>query len=62
VVAIVEEPLAADLAAWEASTSVHTWRNPTAWDARIMTALASGGYQPSDVERLLIGTDADSAA
>jgi ParB family chromosome partitioning protein len=54
--------LAAVLAAWEASTSVHTWRNPTAWDARIMTALAGWGYQPSDVEQLLIGTDADSAA
>lgn len=54
--------LAAALAAWEASTSVHTWRNPTAWDARIMTALTGWGYQPSDVEQLLISTDADSAA
>ena len=50
------------MAAWEASTSVQTWRNPSAWDARIMTALAGWGYQPSEVEQLLIGTDADSAA
>ena len=54
--------LAAVLAAWEASTSVHPWRNPTAWDARIMTALAGWSYQPSDVGQLLVGTDADSAA
>ena len=30
--------VAAVLAAWEASTSVQTWRTPSAWDARIMTA------------------------
>lgn len=53
--------LATVVAAWEASTSVHTWRNPSTWDTRIMTALASWGYQPSEVEQLLIGTDADTA-
>ena len=54
--------VAAVLAAWEASTSVQTWRTPSAWDARIMTALTGWGYQPSEVELLLTGTDADSAA
>ncbi|MBM6402162.1 ParB/RepB/Spo0J family partition protein [Phycicoccus sonneratiae] len=54
--------LAAVLAAWEASTSVHTWRNPSEWDARIMTALTGWGYQPSEVEQLLLGADADHAA
>ena len=45
------------------TSGVHTWRNPTAWDARIMTALTGWGYQASDVEALLLtGTDADSAA
>lgn len=59
--------LAAVLAAWEQTSGVHTWRNPTAWDARIMTALTGWGYQPSDVEALLLtspidtdDTDADS--
>ena len=56
--------LAAVIAAWEASTDVHTWRNPTAWDARILTALTGWGYQPSEVEQLLTPTqpDTDSAA
>ena len=58
--------VAAVLAAWEAGTSVQTWRTPSAWDARIMTALTGWGYQASDVELLLTGTgtgpDADSAA
>ena len=38
------------LGAWEPSTSVHTWGNPTTWDVQIMTVLAGWGYQPSDVE------------
>ena len=54
--------LAAVLAACEANTSVQTWRTPSAWDARIMTALTGWGYQPSEVELLLTNTDADSAA
>ena len=56
--------LAAVLASWEASTGVHTWRHPTAWDARVMGVITGWGYQPSDVEQLLTGTvdhDTDAA-
>ena len=56
--------LAAVLASWEASTGVHTWRHPTAWDARVMSAITDWGYQPSDVEQLLTETvdhDTDAA-
>ena len=56
--------LAAVLAPWEASTGVHTWRHPTAWDARIMGAITDWGYQPSDVEQVLTETvahDTDAA-
>ncbi len=49
--------LAAVLAAWEDSTGKQTWRNPTTWDARVLGALAEWGYEPSDVERLLLGGD-----
>lgn len=51
--------LAAVLAAWEATTSTHTWRNPNRWDERIMRALTGWGYKPSEVEELLL-TDADA--
>ena len=44
--------LASVLCAWEESTTVDTWRHPTEWDTRIMTALIGWGY-PSDVETLL---------
>ena len=58
--------LAAVLAAWEDSTGKQTWRNPTGWDARVLGALAEWGYEPSDVERLLLVDqsyqDADSDA
>ena len=57
--------LAAVLASWEASTGVHTWRHPTAWDARVMGAITDWGYQPSDVEQLLTATvtsDTDTGA
>ncbi|MEQ7845746.1 ParB/RepB/Spo0J family partition protein [Nocardioides kribbensis] len=55
--------LAAVLAAWEDSTGKQTWRNPTGWDARVLGALAEWGYEPSDVERLLLGDqNADSDA
>lgn len=47
--------LAAVVAAWEASTGKQTWRNPSAWDARVLGALMEWGYKPSDVERLLLG-------
>jgi ParB family chromosome partitioning protein len=49
--------LAAVLSAWEASTGKHTWRNPTAWDARVLGALADWGYQPSEVESLLLANN-----
>ncbi len=49
--------LAAVLCAWEETSGVHTWRGPSAWDARIMNALIGWGYEPSDVERILIGVD-----
>lgn len=48
--------LAAVLAAWEASTGKHTWRSRSEWDTRVLTALTEWGYQPSDVESLLLGT------
>lgn len=51
--------LAAVLAAWEDSTGTHTWRSPSPWDARVLAALMEWGYQPSDVERLLL-PDADT--
>ncbi|MGE9808983.1 ParB/RepB/Spo0J family partition protein [Janibacter sp. G1551] len=59
--------LATVVAAWEASTSKHTWRSPSAWDARVLGALVQWGYQPSEVERILLGeepqasTDGDGA-
>ncbi len=49
--------LAAVVAAWEDSIGKHTWRNPSQWDARMLAALMEWGYQPSDVERLLIGEE-----
>ena len=49
--------LAAVVAAWEATTGKHSWRNPTAWDARVLGALVEWGYQPSEVERLLLGEE-----
>jgi ParB family transcriptional regulator, chromosome partitioning protein len=47
--------LAAVVAAWEDSIGKQTWRNPTEWDARVLGALIEWGYQPSEVERLLLG-------
>jgi ParB family chromosome partitioning protein len=49
--------LAAIVAAWEATTGKHSWRNPTAWDARVLSALVEWGYQPSEVERILLGEE-----
>ena len=40
--------------AWESSTGKHTWRNPSRWDARVLGALSTWGYQPSEVESLLL--------
>jgi len=49
--------LTAVVAAWEATTGKHSWRNPTAWDARVLGALVEWGYQPSEVERILLGEE-----
>ena len=49
--------LAVVLAAWEDSTGKRTWRTPSGWDARVLGALLGWGYQPSDVERLLLGEE-----
>ena len=49
--------LAAIVAAWEATTGKHSWRNPTAWDSRVLGALVEWGYQPSEVERILLGEE-----
>lgn len=49
--------LAAVVAAWEATTGKHSWRNPSAWDARMLGALVEWGYQPSEVERILLGEE-----
>ncbi|WP_460841569.1 ParB/RepB/Spo0J family partition protein [Nocardioides marmoraquaticus] len=54
--------LATIVAAWEHGTGKQTWRNPSAWDARVLGALIEWGYQPSEVERLLLGEDATDAA
>ena len=51
--AAILNALASVLCAWEESTTVDTWRRPGEWDRRIMTALISWGYNPSDVETLL---------
>lgn len=46
--------LAAVVTAWEATLTRMTWRGPSPWDARMLTALTEWGYQPSEVERLLL--------
>ena len=46
--------LAAVVTAWESSTGKHTWRNPSRWDANVLEALSTWGYQPSEVEGLLL--------
>ena len=53
--------LAAVVAAWEATTGKHSWRNPTAWDSRVLGALVEWGYQPSEVERILLGEEPPSS-
>lgn len=54
--------LAAVVAAWEATTGKHSWRNPTAWDAGVLGALVEWGYQPSEVERILLGEEQQPTA
>jgi ParB family chromosome partitioning protein len=46
--------LGAIVTAWEATLGKHTWRNPSTWDARMLTVLSEWGYQPSEVESLLL--------
>lgn len=57
--ALTMRTLASVLLAWEDSTDVHTWRNPSTWDRRAMAAMTRWGYEPSEVEQLLTGADAD---
>jgi hypothetical protein len=46
---------------WESTLSRNTWRRPTERDRRYLTALIRWGYQPSDVERLILDQpDADA--
>ena len=52
--AAIMTTLAAVVTAWEATLGKHTWRNPSRWDARMLTALTEWGYQPSEVESLLL--------
>lgn len=54
--------LAAVVSAWEATTGKHSWRNPTAWNARVLGALVEWGYQPSEVERILLGKEPQPSA
>ncbi|KQY64599.1 ParB N-terminal domain-containing protein [Nocardioides sp. KIGAM211] len=54
--------LAAVVAAWEATTGKHSWRNPSAWDARVLGALVEWGYQPSEVECILLGEEPEPDA
>ncbi|MFC7501543.1 nuclease, partial [Nocardioides sp. GCM10030258] len=49
--------LAAVVSAWEATTGKHSWRNPSHWDARMLGALMEWGYEPSEVERILLGEE-----
>lgn len=50
--------LAAVLAAWEDGLTANAWRSPNKWDGRILTAMMGWGYQPSEVEQLLLPTPA----
>jgi ParB family transcriptional regulator, chromosome partitioning protein len=45
------------LAALEADTGVHTWRNPSAGARRLLLALSEWGYGLSDIERTVIETE-----
>ncbi len=39
---------------WESRTGRETWRRPGARDRRYLAALVEWGYQPSDVERIVL--------
>lgn len=49
--------LAAVVSAWEATTGRQSWRNPSRWDARMLGTLVEWGYEPSDVERIVLGQE-----
>jgi ParB family chromosome partitioning protein len=44
------------LAAHEDAWTTDTWRRPTPADARYLGYLVANGYQPSEVEQLVLGT------
>jgi ParB family chromosome partitioning protein len=46
--------LAAVVTAWEATTGKHSWRKPSRRDSRMLGALMEWGYEPSEVERILL--------
>ncbi|WP_019819449.1 ParB/RepB/Spo0J family partition protein [Saccharomonospora saliphila] len=54
--------LAVVLAALEASTSVHTWRNPTHEQQRYFAALAEWGLPLHEVEQLVTSPESDTDA
>jgi hypothetical protein len=43
------------LAAYEDAWSADTWRRPSPADARYLMFLMANGYNPSEVEQLILG-------
>jgi ParB family chromosome partitioning protein len=50
------------LAAYEDAWSTDTWRRPSPADVRYLMFLMANGYQPSDVEQLILGAPISSAS
>jgi ParB family chromosome partitioning protein len=50
------------LAAYEDAWNTDTWRRPSPADARYLMFLTANGYQPSDVEQLILGAPIPSAS
>jgi len=48
------------LGAFEDFMTTDTWRNPTPQDRDYLTRLTEWGYEPSDIERTVLGQEADS--
>lgn len=48
------------LAAWDDSTGTHTWRAPTSVDRCYLRQMIAWGYEPSEVERILVEDGADA--
>ena len=42
------------------SGNVDTWRNPTPQDGAYLAKLIEWGYEPSDIERTILGEEAAS--